>query len=241
MFILADYKPHNGKKSMRVLIIEDEEKLCGILSRGLKAEGYSVDIAMDGQQGLQLAATYEYDLILLDVQLPSMSGTQVLQRIRSRNRQVAVLMLTAKDGVNDKVEHFEAGADEYMTKPFSFAELSVRIKSLMRRAPEQRENTIKIVDLEIDRLARQVKRAGKRIELSPKEYALLEYLALHKGRVLSRSMIIEHVWDQSFEGLTNIVDVYVRQLRAKLDEGHERKLIKTVRGVGYSLVDEVTV
>ena len=226
---------------MRVLIIEDEEKLCGILSRGLKAEGYSVDIAMDGQQGLQLAATYEYDLILLDVQLPSMSGTQVLQRIRSRNRQVAVLMLTAKDGVNDKVEHFEAGADEYMTKPFSFAELSVRIKSLMRRAPEQRENTIKIVDLEIDRLARQVKRAGKRIELSPKEYALLEYLALHKGRVLSRSMIIEHVWDQSFEGLTNIVDVYVRQLRAKLDEGHERKLIKTVRGVGYSLVDEVTV
>ncbi len=226
---------------MRVLIIEDEEKLCGILSRGLKAEGYSVDIAMDGKQGLQLAATYEYDLILLDVQLPSMSGTQVLQRIRSRNRQVAILMLTAKDGVNDKVEHFEAGADEYMTKPFSFAELSVRIKSLMRRAPEQRESSIKIADLEIDRLARQVKRAGKRIELSPKEYALLEYLALHKGRVLSRSMIIEHVWDQSFEGLTNIVDVYVRQLRAKLDEGHERKLIKTVRGVGYSLVDEVTV
>ncbi len=226
---------------MRVLIIEDEEKLCGILSRGLKAEGYSVDIAMDGQQGLQLAATYEYDLILLDVQLPNMSGTQVLQRIRSRNRQVAILMLTAKDGINDKVEHFEAGADEYMTKPFSFAELSVRIKSLMRRAPEQRENAVKIVDLEIDRLARQVKRAGKRIELSPKEYALLEYLALHKGRVLSRSMIIEHVWDQSFEGLTNIVDVYVRQLRAKLDEGHERKLIKTVRGVGYSLVDEVAV
>lgn len=225
---------------MRVLIIEDEEKLCGILSRGLKAEGYSVDIAMDGQQGLQLAATYEYDLILLDVQLPSMSGTQVLQRIRSRNRQVAILMLTAKDGVNDKVEHFEAGADEYMTKPFSFAELSVRIKSLMRRAPAQRENIVKIADLEIDRLARQVKRAGKRIELSAKEYALLEYLALQAGRVLSRTMIIEHVWDQSFEGLTNIVDVYVRQLRSKLDEGHERKLIKTIRGAGYSLTDEVS-
>ncbi len=225
---------------MRVLIIEDEEKLCGILSRGLKAEGYSVDIAMDGQHGLELSATYEYDLILLDVQLPSMSGTQVLQRIRSRNRQVAILMLTAKDGVNDKVEHFEAGADDYMTKPFSFAELSVRIKSLMRRAPAQRENIVKIADLEIDRLARQVKRAGKRIELSAKEYALLEYLALQAGRVLSRTMIIEHVWDQSFEGLTNIVDVYVRQLRSKLDEGHERKLIKTIRGAGYSLTDEVS-
>ena len=223
---------------MRILIIEDEEKLCGILSRGLKAEGYSVDIAMDGQQGLELAANYTYDLLLLDVQLPGMSGTQVLQRVRSRNREVAILMLTAKDGINDKVEHFEAGADDYMTKPFSFAELSVRIKSLMRRAPAQRENVVKIADLEIDRLARQVKRAGKRIEFSAKEYALLEYLALHAGRVISRSMIIEHVWDQSFEGLTNIVDVYVRQLRTKLDEGHEQKLIKTVRGVGYSLTDE---
>ena len=223
---------------MRILIIEDEEKLCGILSRGLKAEGYSVDIAMDGQQGLELAATYTYDLLLLDVQLPGMSGTQVLQRVRSRNREVAILMLTAKDGINDKVEHFEAGADDYMTKPFSFAELSVRIKSLMRRAPAQRENVVKIADLEIDRLARQIKRAGKRIEFSAKEYALLEYLALHAGRVISRSMIIEHVWDQSFEGLTNIVDVYVRQLRTKLDEGHEQKLIKTVRGVGYSLTDE---
>ena len=144
---------------MRILIIEDEEKLCGILSRGLKAEGYSVDIAMDGQQGLELAATYTYDLLLLDVQLPGMSGTQVLQRVRSRNREVAILMLTAKDGINDKVEHFEAGADDYMTKPFSFAELSVRIKSLMRRAPAQRENVVKIADLEIDRLARQIKRA----------------------------------------------------------------------------------
>lgn len=223
---------------MRILIIEDEEKLCSIISRGLKAEGFAVDIAMDGMRGLELATTYDYDMILLDVQLPLLTGTQVLQRIRERNRNVAILMLTARDAVSDKVSHFEAGADDYLTKPFSFAELLVRIKALMRRSPVQRNDMIKIADLEIDRLTRQVKRGGKRVELSAKEYGLLEYLALHMGRVLSRTMIIEHVWDQSFEGLTNIVDVYVRQLRAKMDEGHERKLIKTVRGAGYVLGEE---
>lgn len=224
---------------MRVLIIEDEEKLCGIVSRGLKAEGLAVDVAMDGERGLELATTYAYDLILLDVQLPKLDGTQVLKGIREQNRHVAILMLTAKDAVADKVAHFEAGADDYLTKPFSFAELSVRIKALMRRAPVQKMDALRIADLEIDRLTRQVKRAGKRIELSAKEYGLLEYLALNTGRVLSRTMIIEHVWDQSFEGLTNIVDVYVRQLRTKLDEGYDKKLIKTMRGVGYTLADEV--
>jgi two-component system copper resistance phosphate regulon response regulator CusR len=223
---------------MRVLIVEDEEKLCGILSRGLKSEGFSVDVAMDGQQGLELATSYAYDLILLDVQLPLMSGTQVLQRVRERNREVPILMLTAKDTVADKVNHFEAGADDYLTKPFSFAELLVRVKALLRRGPSQRSDAIRIADLEIDRLAHQVKRAGKRVELSAKEYALLEYMALNVGRVLSRTMIIERVWDQSFEGLTNIVDVYVRQLRSKLDDDHAKKLIKTVRGVGYALSEE---
>jgi two-component system copper resistance phosphate regulon response regulator CusR len=223
---------------MRILIIEDEEKLCGIVSRGLKAEVFAVDIAMDGQRGLELAAAYVYDLILLDVQLPHMSGTQVLQRIRERNKQVAILMLTAKDSVSDKVSHFEAGADDYLTKPFSFAELLVRVKALLRRGPVQKNDSLRIADLEIDRLGHQVKRDGKRIDLSAKEYALLEYLALNAGRVLSRTMIIEHVWDQSFEGLTNIVDVYVRQLRSKLDEGYDKKLLKTVRGVGYALTDE---
>ncbi len=227
-----------GKSNMRILIVEDEEKLCGILSRGLKSEGFAVDLAHDGLQGLELATSYTYDLIVLDVQLPKMTGTQLLQRLRQRDHYVPVLMLTARDAVSDKVVHFEAGADDYLTKPFSFAELLVRIKALMRRGPVQRSDSLKIADLEIDRLSRQVKRAGKRIELSPKEYALLEYLALNTGRVLSRTMIIEHVWDQSFEGLTNIVDVYVKQLRTKLDADYDKKLIKTSRGVGYTLTDE---
>lgn len=224
---------------MRLLIVEDEDKLCGILARGLKAEGFAVDIATDGQQGLELATSYAYDLILLDVQLPIMNGTQVLARIRERNRFVAIIMLTAKDRTTDKVMHFEAGADDYLTKPFSFAELLVRIKALLRRAPVQREDVIRIADIEIDRLARQVKRGGKRIELSAKEYSLLEYFGLNAGRVLSRTMIIEHVWDQSFEGLTNIVDVYVKQLRNKLEDDHNKGLIKTVRGVGYMLLTTV--
>lgn len=220
---------------MTILIIEDEEKLCSILSRGLKAEGYSVDLAMDGLRGLEMATTYSYDLILLDIHLPNMNGTQVLERIRERDRHTPVIMLTAKDTIADKVTHFENGADDYLTKPFSFAELLVRIKALLRRGAVQHENTIKISDLEINRLSRLVKRGGKRIELSTKEYALLEYLAQNKERVMSRTMIVEHVWDQSFEGLTNIVDVYVRQLRAKLDEEHPQKLIHTVRGIGYML------
>jgi two-component system copper resistance phosphate regulon response regulator CusR len=167
--------------------------------------------------------------------LPGKSGTEVLHRIRATNKNVPIIMLTARDAVSDKVSHIDAGADDYLTKPFSTAELMVRVRALLRRTSVQREDTIRIGDLEIDRLLRQVKRAGKRIELSAKEYALLEYLALGTDRVHSRGMIIEHVWDESFEGLTNIVDVYIRQLRGKIDEGYEKKLIKTVRGVGYGL------
>ena len=147
-------------------------------------------------------------------------------------------MLTARDSVADKVSHLASGADDYLTKPFAFAELVVRIKALLRRAPTQRPDTLRIADLEIDRLSRQIRRGARKIELSAKEYGLLEYLALNTGRVLSRAMIIEHVWDQSFEGLTNIVDVYIRQLRSKIDDEHEHKLIKTVRGIGYTLSGE---
>jgi two-component system copper resistance phosphate regulon response regulator CusR len=150
------------------------------------------------------------------------------------------LVLTARDATSDKVENFEAGADDYLTKPFAFAELLVRVKALLRRTPANRNLVLRLADLEVDRLTQQVRRAGKRIELTSKEYALLEYLAAHAGRVLTRTMIIEHVWDESFEGLTNIVDVYVRHLRTKVDETHERKLIRTVRGVGYCLTDEET-
>ena len=220
---------------MRILVVEDEEKLSSVIARGLRAEGFAVDIAADGSQGLEMAIAYAYDIILLDIMLPKLSGSEVLDRIRKNNRQVPILMLTAMDNVADKVKHIGAGADDYLTKPFSFEELLVRIRALLRRTPTQRNDVIKISDLEVDRLARKVKRAGKRIELSAKEYALLEYLALNAGRVLSRTMIIENVWDSSFEALTNIVDVYVRQLRAKIDDDFTEKLIKTVRGVGYCL------
>lgn len=223
---------------MRVLLVEDEEKLSGIIARSLKAEGFAVDIAADGARGLGMATSYAYDAIVLDIMLPKLSGTVVLDSIRQKNKHVPIIMLTAKDAIGDKIHHLDAGADDYLTKPFACSELLVRIRALLRRAPVQRVDTIKIADLEVDRLAHQIKRAGKRIDLSAKEYALLEYLALNTGRVLSRNMIIEHVWDESFEALTNIVDVYIRQLRAKIDEGHEYKLIKTIRGAGYVLSDE---
>jgi heavy metal response regulator len=220
---------------MRILLVEDEAKVSSFIARGLTAERFAVDVAADGLSGLDLANTYHYDLIMLDLMLPGMEGTEVLRRIRSNNSTVPVLILTAKDAVADKINNFEAGADDYLTKPFAFAELLVRIKALLRRGPVTRSSTVRVDDLELDRLSQQVRRAGKRIDLTSKEYALLEYLMSNAGRVLSRTMIIEHVWDQSFDGITNIVDVYVRHLRDKVDDGHERKLIRTVRGVGYTI------
>jgi two-component system copper resistance phosphate regulon response regulator CusR len=167
--------------------------------------------------------------------LPGFSGTELLGQLRKVNAGVPVLILTARDAVADKISNFEAGADDYLTKPFAFAELVVRVKALLRRGAAKRENVIRIGGLEIDRVHHQVRRDGARIKLTSKEYSLLEYLALNKGRVLSRSMIVDHVWDQSFEGLTNIVDVYVRQLRAKVDEPYGQPLIRTMRGTGYYL------
>jgi len=223
---------------MRILLVEDEEKLAQTLANNLKAEGFAVDCAPTGTAGVEQAAAYIYDLIILDIMLPELDGGQVLQKIRARSRDVPVLMLTAKDSIQDKVKYFEAGADDYLTKPFSFAELLVRLKSLLRRRPAQQTDVIHIGDFELDRLAHKVKRADKRIELSSKEYGLLEYLVMNTGRVCSRAMIIEQVWDQSFENLTNIVDVYIRQLRMKIDEGFEAKLIHTIRGRGYVFGDE---
>jgi DNA-binding response OmpR family regulator len=223
---------------MRLLLVEDEEKVAAFIVRGLEAERFAVDVAADGGSAIELSNAYQYDLVILDLMLPEISGTEVLRRIRRNNSQVPVLVLTARDALGDKVEHFELGADDYLTKPFAFAELLVRIKALLRRGVVSRSNVLRVADLELDRLSQQVKRAGRRVELTGKEYALLEYLMLNAGRVLSRTMIIEHVWDQSFDGATNIVDVYVRHLRNKVDEGHERKLIRTVRGVGYAIGDE---
>lgn len=223
---------------MRILLVEDEAKVAGFVKRGLVAERYAVDVAPDGRQGLEFAKTFQYDLIILDLTLPEIDGNTVLKRVRAADTEVPVLILTARDAVQDKVSNFEAGADDYLTKPFAFAELQVRVKALLRRGPVNRASTVRLKDLELDRLSQQVKRAGKRIELTTKEYSLLEYLMSNAGRVLSRNMIIEHVWDESFDGLTNVVDVYIRHLRKKVDDPFEAKLIHTVRGVGYAVRDE---
>lgn len=223
---------------MRLLLVEDEKKVADVVARGLRAESFAVDVTHDGASGWSMAANTNYDLIILDLMLPGMNGTEFLRRLRRQKSPAAVLVLTARDGTADKVENFEAGADDYLTKPFAFAELLVRVKALLRRPPVQHGHELRVGDLELDRLAHQVRRAGQRIDLTSKEYALLEYLAANSGRVLSRTMIVEHVWDESFEGLTNIVDVYVRHLRAKVDDPFPDKLIHTVRGVGYSLSQE---
>jgi two-component system copper resistance phosphate regulon response regulator CusR len=220
---------------MRILLVEDEPKVSGFVERGLVAEHYAVDVVPDGRDGLEMAQTYSYDLIILDLMLPRLDGRQILQKIRKDDTCVPVLVLTARDAIEDKVKLFESGADDYLTKPFAFAELLVRAKALLRRGPVNRSNVLTVGELELDRLTQQVKRGGKRIDLTAKEYALLEYLMQNADRVLSRNMIIEHVWDQSFDGITNIVDVYVRHLRSKVDDGHEIKLIRTVRGAGYMI------
>ncbi len=220
---------------MRILIVEDEKRLVDILQRCLKSEGYTVDAVGTSADGLEYLKAYHYDLLVLDLHLPDGSGTSLIRRLRELGQTIPVLVLTARGDIDSKVETFQAGADDYVIKPVALAELVIRVQALLRRGPMLQENILRLADLEVNRLTRQVKRDGKRIELSPKEYALLEYLFLHAGRTLSRAMIVEKIWDQSFEGLTNIVDVYIGHLRRKIDEGYEPKLIRTVRGLGYSL------
>jgi two-component system copper resistance phosphate regulon response regulator CusR len=222
---------------MRCLVVEDEKRVADFIARGLRAERFAIDVAYDGVEGWRFASNYDYDLIILDLMLPGISGSELLQRARKRKPETAIMILTARDSTEDKVKHFEAGADDYLTKPFTFAELRVRALALIRRGMAHRDTVFRVADLELDRLTQQVKRAGKRIDLTSKEYAVLEYLMAHAGRALSRTMIVEHVWDESFEGLTNIVDVYIGHLRTKVDSAQAQKLIQTVRCAGYCISD----
>jgi two-component system copper resistance phosphate regulon response regulator CusR len=224
---------------MRILLVEDEEKVSRFIERGLKAELHVVEVAVDGATALHHLQDYAYDLVILDLNLPDMSGNDVLTRFRKNGSQTPVLVLTARDGIAAKVESFDLGADDYLTKPFSFTELVLRVKALLRRGQvSPRTDVLKVEDLTLNRPAHEVKRDGRTIELTAREFALLDYLMTNAGRVLSRTMIMENVWDQSFEGLTNIVDVYIRQLRKKIDEGNAVKLLRTIRGVGYSINED---
>jgi heavy metal response regulator len=225
---------------MRILVIEDEKKIADFIRRGLKEEGYAVDTAYDGEQGLFLAKTNEYDLILLDLMLPKLDGYGLFKQIRKEKVRSSVIMLTAKDAVKDRVAGLDLGADDYITKPFAFEELLARIRATLRKKEGAGSNTLEVEDLTLDLTTHKASRSGKEIMLTAKEYALLEYLMRNSGTVVTRTMISEHVWDINFDTFTNVIDVYINYLRKKIDTGHKKKLIHTVRGRGYVLkVDKV--
>ena len=223
---------------MRILIVEDEAGVAGFVKQGLTEAGYVVDVARDGADGLEYALASEYDVIVLDIMLPKMNGLDVLHEIRNRHVKAPVLLLTARDGLDDRVRGLDRGADDYLVKPFAFPELLARIRALLRRPPLQSGNLLGMNDLEMDIVQHEVRRAGKRIELSPREFALLEMLFRHPNQVLTRTQIIEHVWTFNFFSDTNVVDVYVGYLRRKIDRDSATPLIHTVRGVGYRLSED---
>jgi len=220
---------------MRILLVEDDKKVASFIRKGLEEEGYAVDVAADGEAGLFMGLDRLHDLIILDVMLPKKPGFQVLRELRQAKVATPVLMLTARDTIEDKVQGLDAGADDYLTKPFVFAELLARVRALLRRRAEARSPRLQVANLVLDPATRSVTRGGQPITLTNREFALLEYLMRNAGRVLTRTAITEHVWDYDFDSGTNVIDVYVNYLRKKVDAGHEPKLLHTVRGAGYVL------
>ncbi len=222
---------------MRILVIEDEPKASRLLLKGLESEHFAVDLAPDGEEGLQLATEIDYDAIVVDWNLPKLDGLTVLKKLRRQGSNARIMMLSARDQVSDRVMALQAGADDYVTKPFSFEEVQARLQCLLRR-PSEFLDKLCVHDLELDRMRHSVTRGGKPITLTQREYAVLEYLMRNAGRAVTRTMVVEHVWNLGFEGLTNIVDVYINYLRQKIDLGHDRPLIRTERGVGYMITAE---
>ncbi|MCH8156746.1 MAG: heavy metal response regulator transcription factor [Nitrospinae bacterium] len=218
---------------MRILIVEDEKKVAGFIKKGLEEETYAVDVAYDGEEGLHLGKEGEYDLIILDLMLPKVDGLEILTQLRECGSDVPILLLTAKDAVEDRVTGLNKGADDYLTKPFAFSELLARVRVLLRRGKAEVKTELQIADLSLDLVSHKVNRGDEEIELTGKEYSLLEYFMRNQGKVLTRTMIAEHVWDYNFDTFTNVIDVYVNHLRKKVDKGRSKKLLHTLRGVGY--------
>ena len=221
--------------TMRILIIEDEDKTAAFLAKGLREAGFTVDLARDGESGLQRAHKRKFDLLIVDVMLPKKDGWTLVSELRAAGKNTPVIFLTARDSVRDRVKGLELGADDYLVKPFAFSELLARVRSILRRAPSPREGRLKVEDLEIDTRRNRATRAGVALNLTPKEFILLAHLTRSAGQVISRSEIAEHVWGIDFKTDTNVVDVVVRRLRSKVDDPFERKLVQTIRGVGYAL------
>ncbi len=220
---------------MRILVVEDDPDVGGFVRQGLREQGFAVDLVADGEEGLDHASTGVYDALILDRMLPRLDGLDLLRRLRGKGVATPVLFLSARTAVADRVAGLDAGADDYLLPPFSFAELLARIRVILRRGPDTSPPVLQVADLRLDPATRVVERAGRRIDLSSKQFALLEYLMRHAGQVVSRTMILEHVWDFDFDGLTNVVDVHINRLRNKVDRDFDRPLIQTLRGVGYAV------
>jgi len=218
---------------MRILVVEDDKKVAGFIKKGLEEETYAIDVSYDGEDGLHLGSEGQYDLIILDIMLPKIDGLEILSQLRDQGRDTPILLLTAKDAVDDRVTGLNKGADDYLTKPFAFSELLARVRVLLRRGKAEVKTTLQISDLTLDLVSHNVNRGGDEIELTGKEYSLLEYFMRNQEKVLTRTMIAEHVWDYNFDTFTNVIDVYINHLRKKIDKGRDSKLLHTLRGVGY--------